>query len=113
MKHYLNKLPQDIRGIIHNISQAAVEERVSAYLVGGFVRDLILGEPNFDLDLTVDGDAIKLAQNLARKFQARIVTQKIRHCNINLLPQKNRFCHQQERMLPGISVPAGCFAKFA
>lgn len=110
MKHYLNKLPQDIRGIIHNISQAAVEERVSAYLVGGFVRDLILGEPNFDLDLTVDGDAIKLAQNLARKFQARIVIHKrfgtatLTFCHKKIdFATSRKECYPESACLPVVS----------
>jgi tRNA nucleotidyltransferase (CCA-adding enzyme) len=37
------------------------------YAVGGFVRDLLLGMPDFDVDLVVEGDAIKLAQALARQ----------------------------------------------
>ena len=28
------------------------------YLVGGTVRDLLLGEPSFDVDIAVEGDAI-------------------------------------------------------
>ncbi|HET7573995.1 MAG TPA: hypothetical protein VFJ99_02660 [Solirubrobacterales bacterium] len=34
------------------------------YLVGGAVRDLLLGRPNADLDLLVDGDAGALAERL-------------------------------------------------
>ena len=32
------------------------------YLVGGSVRDILLGEPNFDVDIVVEGDAIALAR---------------------------------------------------
>src|SRR5271169_1168668 len=32
------------------------------YLVGGTVRDLLLGRPGFDVDLSVEGDAIELAK---------------------------------------------------
>ncbi len=49
-------------------------ERVGAtlYIVGGFVRDLLLERPNQDIDLVVEGDAIALAHSLARKFDGRV-----------------------------------------
>jgi tRNA nucleotidyltransferase (CCA-adding enzyme) len=37
------------------------------YIVGGSVRDLVLGRPLNDFDLTVEGDAIALARSLAAK----------------------------------------------
>src|SRR4029453_675461 len=48
-------------------------ERVAAaqdpvYLVGGAVRDVLLGEQSLDLDLMVEGDAIAFAQDLAREL---------------------------------------------
>jgi tRNA nucleotidyltransferase (CCA-adding enzyme) len=41
------------------------------FVVGGFVRDLLLGEPNLDMDLVVEGNAIRLARRLAQKIGAR------------------------------------------
>jgi tRNA nucleotidyltransferase (CCA-adding enzyme) len=41
------------------------------YIVGGFVRDLLLGEPTLDMDLVVEGDAIRLARRLGRLVGAR------------------------------------------
>ncbi|MGE5707559.1 MAG: CBS domain-containing protein [Bacteroidota bacterium] len=45
----------------------AVAGDQSLFLVGGAVRDLLLGRPNLDLDLVVEGDAIQLAQEWAGK----------------------------------------------
>jgi len=42
------------------------------YLVGGVVRDLLLGRENFDLDLVVEGDAIALARELAGEKQGKL-----------------------------------------
>ncbi|TML13113.1 MAG: CCA tRNA nucleotidyltransferase [Actinobacteria bacterium] len=42
------------------------------YLVGGSVRDILLGEPNFDVDIVVEGDAIALARELAKKLDRRV-----------------------------------------
>jgi tRNA nucleotidyltransferase (CCA-adding enzyme) len=44
------------------------------YLVGGVVRDLLLGQANFDLDLVVEGNAIELAQQLGKINQGKITT---------------------------------------
>jgi tRNA nucleotidyltransferase (CCA-adding enzyme) len=41
------------------------------YVVGGFVRDLLLDESNLDMDLVVEGDAIRLARRLGRRISAR------------------------------------------
>lgn len=43
------------------------------YLVGGSVRDLLLGRAVNDFDLTVEGDATKLAQSILRKYAGRVV----------------------------------------
>jgi len=44
------------------------------YLVGGVVRDLLLGRSNFDLDLVVEGDAIELARQLIAIKHGKITT---------------------------------------
>ncbi len=41
------------------------------YLVGGIVRDLMLGRPCIDIDLAVEGDAVSLALQMADKLGAR------------------------------------------
>ena len=42
------------------------------YLVGGTVRDILLGEPSFDVDIAVEGDAIAFAQSLAEALGGRM-----------------------------------------
>jgi tRNA nucleotidyltransferase (CCA-adding enzyme) len=42
------------------------------YLVGGTVRDILLGEHNFDVDIAVEGDAIELANALADALDGRV-----------------------------------------
>jgi tRNA nucleotidyltransferase (CCA-adding enzyme) len=42
------------------------------YLVGGSVRDLLLGRPHVDLDIAVEGDAIALAREIAEPRQGRL-----------------------------------------
>ena len=47
--------------------ETATGQGQTLYLVGGIVRDLFLGRPNLDLDLVVEGDALKLANELAQR----------------------------------------------
>jgi tRNA nucleotidyltransferase (CCA-adding enzyme) len=42
------------------------------YLVGGTVRDILLGEQSFDVDIAVEGDAIELARALAEALDGRV-----------------------------------------
>jgi tRNA nucleotidyltransferase (CCA-adding enzyme) len=52
---------------------AAASETVDGvYLVGGTVRDILLGEPSFDVDIAVEGDAIALAGVVAKQLAGRV-----------------------------------------
>ena len=51
---------------------AVSEPYDGVYLVGGTVRDILLGEPNFDVDVAVEGDAIELARSLAHALDGRV-----------------------------------------
>jgi tRNA nucleotidyltransferase (CCA-adding enzyme) len=48
----------------------------SVYAVGGFVRDLLMRVENFDVDIVVEGDGIRLAEEFEKKFPCRIRTHK-------------------------------------
>jgi tRNA nucleotidyltransferase (CCA-adding enzyme) len=50
---------------------AASEGVEGVYLVGGTVRDILLGEASFDVDIAVEGDAIALARRIARELDGR------------------------------------------
>lgn len=73
MKKYLEKLPEEIRDLIEAVRRTACSENVPVYLVGGFVRDLILGVKNLDLDIVVEGDGINFAEHLAMALKARVM----------------------------------------
>ncbi len=51
---------------------AAVREGEGVYLVGGTVRDILLDEPGFDVDLAVEGDGVRFAEALARRIGGRV-----------------------------------------
>lgn len=52
---------------------AALGDRAEGvYVVGGTVRDILLGEASFDVDIAVEGDAIAFAHQLARVLHGRV-----------------------------------------
>jgi tRNA nucleotidyltransferase (CCA-adding enzyme) len=83
-------LPRQLLELVKDISGRAAKGGQRVYLVGGVVRDLLLGYPNFDLDLVVEGDAVKLAQRVAETSQAKLLahhrfgTAKLRYHNFTL-----------------------------
>lgn len=54
--------------ILQKIALSAEELGVPVYLIGGFVRDKILGRNTKDMDIVCVGDGIELAAKVAEKF---------------------------------------------
>lgn len=73
MEKYFKKLPKELKKIIDLTREISASTKMPAYLVGGFVRDLLLGVDNFDLDITVEGNGISFAQKLAKKLKSKII----------------------------------------
>lgn len=60
--------------LLKSMARAAHRQRVALYIVGGFVRDLLLERPSLDVDLVVEGDAIKLAQEMTDQYGGRLTS---------------------------------------
>src|SRR6266699_5791573 len=54
--------------LLRATSQYFSERQREAYLVGGSVRDILLGEACIDWDIVTDGDASRLARGLADRL---------------------------------------------
>ncbi|MHB1295869.1 MAG: CBS domain-containing protein [Anaerolineae bacterium] len=65
-------LPEPLHRLLLQARDAANDLGYSLYIVGGFVRDLLLGAPTLDLDIVVEGDAIHLARHLAEQLGGRV-----------------------------------------
>ena len=65
-------LPEALRDLLIQARDTANGLGHSLYVVGGFVRDLLLGSPTLDLDLVVEGDAIQMARKLAPQLGGRV-----------------------------------------
>lgn len=72
MKINLSMLDGKILPVIRMIGCEADRLQLTAYLVGGVVRDALLGEKNFDFDIVIEGDAVALAKTVAAHHQAQL-----------------------------------------
>ena len=57
--------------ILNKIAAASAELQMPAYLIGGFVRDKIIGRPTKDADIVCLGDGILLAEKVAERFSPK------------------------------------------
>jgi len=66
------QLPPELVEFMQAAGLIAANRGQSLYLVGGVVRDLLLGRSNHDLDLVAEGDAINLARQLTEINRAKV-----------------------------------------
>src|SRR5450631_2430859 len=57
--------------VFSKIARAAAELGIPCFLIGGFVRDKLIGRPTKDADIVCAGDGIELANKVADQFQPR------------------------------------------
>ena len=75
-RRMLEMLPPVLWQMVLAISETADELDLPLYFVGGLVRDLLLGKPPTDLDMVVEGVAIKLGQMLAQRVGGEVRSHK-------------------------------------
>lgn len=75
-QHIETVLGEAIAQVIQLVADFAQGKGIILYLVGGVVRDLLLGRPNFDIDFVVEGDAIQFAAALQQQFGGHVTTFK-------------------------------------
>ena len=68
------ELPAELVNFMWLAGEIAHTRGEKIYLVGGVVRDLLLGQANLDLDLVVEGNAIELAGRLKELNQGKVIT---------------------------------------
>ena len=68
------QLPSELAAFIRLAGEAAEKRQQRLYLVGGVVRDLFLERLNTDIDMVVEGDAIKLAEEIAVGKGVKVIT---------------------------------------
>ncbi|MGB3395797.1 MAG: CBS domain-containing protein [Nitrospira sp.] len=67
-----DRLPREVYDLLQAAGDLGERLGYSAYVVGGFVRDLLLGIDNLDVDFVVEGDGIAFARALAKERAGRV-----------------------------------------
>ncbi len=100
----INSLPPLLLRLATIAGKLAEKSGIRAYLVGGIVRDLMLGRPSVDIDIMTEGDAVGLARQMAEKLGARLTVHrafgtaslKIDGFNVDLAT-----CRSEDYLRPG------------
>lgn len=67
-----DRLPHEVLDVLRTAGELAERLGYSAYVVGGFVRDLLLGNDNLDVDVVIEGDGITFARAFAKDKEAHV-----------------------------------------
>jgi tRNA nucleotidyltransferase (CCA-adding enzyme) len=67
-----DRLPESVMALLREAGQVAASIGMKAYLVGGFVRDLVMRLENFDIDLVIEGDGIRFAEHFSKVRSCRV-----------------------------------------
>ena len=71
MRNFSSKLQHPIFKVVSKVS---TQREIPCYVVGGFVRDLILERKSKDIDIVVVGDGMTLAKEIAVKLKVKKVS---------------------------------------
>ena len=67
-----SQLPDFIKTLLGQLGEVADRSGFRVFLVGGFVRDLLLRQENLDIDIVVEGDGIEFAKTFAATMECRV-----------------------------------------
>lgn len=84
-----NLISPEKQTLLSDIAAQAASLNMPCFVVGGFVRDLLLGKPVNDLDIIVEGDAIKLGRQLVEACGGKLTPHFKFHTAIWHLPENS------------------------
>ncbi len=73
-ENYNSYFDAGFKAIFELCSKIALKNGYKLYLIGGLVRDLLLNQNSLDIDITVEGDAIKFARILESEAKVKILS---------------------------------------
>ncbi|UCG82502.1 MAG: CCA tRNA nucleotidyltransferase, partial [Dehalococcoidia bacterium] len=65
--------PEEASPLLARLREILTGRSVDCYVVGGFIRDGLLGRLNSDIDIVVSGDALPIASYISGALQAKLV----------------------------------------
>ena len=67
-------IPVNFIKYLINAGETAKNLGYNAYIVGGIVRDIVLGYENLDIDIVIEGDGIEFAKSFAKAYSAKVAS---------------------------------------
>lgn len=92
------RLDKSVFQHLESIARVGDRLNVSIYVVGGFVRDLLLNIPNQDIDIIVEGEGIPFATCLAEEFDGRVTSHEKFGTSVVIFPDGYRIDVATARM---------------
>ena len=77
-----------VSAILSRLRDFLAQRHIEAYIVGGLVRDLVMGRETMDIDIAVAGDALAVGPEIAVYLKAHCVVLDNENGVVRLLPQK-------------------------
>ena len=84
------RLPGRTQSLLMEFGKVGDERGYAVYAVGGFVRDLLMRVENLDVDIVVEGDGIRFAEEFEKRIPCRIRTHKKFGTAIILFPDGSK-----------------------
>jgi tRNA nucleotidyltransferase (CCA-adding enzyme) len=79
-------LPHKARMLLSRLGEIADETAIHVYLIGGFVRDLLMNHRNLDIDLVVEGSGIEFAKHIVSALGGRCIAHEKFATSVVILP---------------------------
>ena len=80
------RLPAATVRLLRDLGETGDELGLAVYAIGGFVRDLLLGVANLDIDVTVEGDGIFFAEQFAARHGCRVRSHRAFNTAVVIFP---------------------------
>ena len=84
------RIPKPLHALLRKAGELGRDLGYEVYVVGGFVRDILLKYPNFDVDLVVEGDGIAFAAAMVKAFGGRYKAHPKFKTAVVILPDEQR-----------------------
>jgi tRNA nucleotidyltransferase (CCA-adding enzyme) len=82
-KKMQKQLPKRIMNLLRLLGAYGSERKTPVYVVGGFVRDLLLNVENLDVDIVVEGDGPEFGKFVAEQLMIKyVVHEKFNTCSL-------------------------------
>jgi poly(A) polymerase len=84
MKNFLDHQIFDV------VTEVCGEEGVEAFVIGGFVRDALMGKPSKDIDIVVTGSGIEIAGKVAARISKNLRVNSFKNFGTAMFKYKGR-----------------------